>query len=135
MEIGAMPDNLLPWLLMLALLAVGLLGGLAARRLWPPTQRPAPYADPASAAMSFFPTLIAVALYALLGPIALALCLLLFTPLVQGPDYLYSALGCAIGVGGAALLYFGFTLWGDGRRQRLRRREQTPLGDRAGGVS
>jgi hypothetical protein len=130
-----MPANLLPWLLTLAVIASGFLAGLAVGYLWPLSQRPEPHASPATAALSCFPMLIAVALYALLGAISLAVCLLLFTPLVQGPDYLYSAVGCAIGMGGVALLFLGRKIWGDSCRQRLRDRTQSPLGDRAGGAS
>ena len=99
-----MPPDLLPWVLVLGLLVYGLLGGLVARRLWPASRSPDRREDPAANAAYWFPGITAVLIYSWLGALIPAVCLLLFTPVLQGPALPSFLLGAGIGLGGFALL-------------------------------
>lgn len=116
-----MPPDLLPWVLVLGLLIYGLLGGLVARRLWPASRSPDRREDPAANAAYWFPGITAVLIYSWLGALIPAVCLLLFTPVLQGPALPSFLLGAGIGLGGLALLIGSLILWGYRRLQRLRR--------------
>jgi hypothetical protein len=117
-----MPPDLLPWILALGLLVYGALGGFVAGRLWPPSQSPDPGGEPAAYAAYWFPGLTALLIYAWVGAVMFAVCLLLFTPVLHGPDASAVLLGAGIGLGGFALLIGGLILWGHRRLQRLGRR-------------
>jgi hypothetical protein len=117
-----MSPDLLPWIFALGLPVYGALGGFVAGRLWPPNRSPDPREDPAAYAAYWFPGITALLLYVWVGAVIFTVCLLMFTPILHGPDAGIFLLGAGIGLGGLALLIGGLILLRYRRLQRLRRR-------------
>jgi hypothetical protein len=117
-----MSPDLLPWIFALGPLVYGALGGLVAVLLWPHSRSPDPREGPAAYAAYWFPSTAALLLYIWLGAVLLTVCLLLFTPILQGPNAGDFLLGAGIELGGLALLCGGLILLRYRRLQWLRRR-------------
>jgi hypothetical protein len=121
-----MSADLFAWGIPLALLAYGLLGGVAMRFLWPPAQRPARNAGVAIWYAYWLPVLITTEIYILVGVTAFVICLLFLFP---GTHDTYTLIGFGLGLGCAALGFTGLDVWMYLRVRSARRfetRDPTP---------